>query len=108
NLTDFRTGWLAQWTSQDTRNNFFFVDSQSTGNFQKVFHTEQLLYPRIGRRFTRDNTDFATRAIHKRCDNMLCSRAKHLRGQTGCKSSKVQSNLILPKAIVRQYEKLKK
>ena len=49
------------------------------GNFQKVFHTEQLLYYRIGRRFARDNTDFATRAIHKRCDNMLCSRANHLR-----------------------------
>ena len=58
---------------------FFFVDIQSTGNFQKVFHTEQLLYYRIGRRFARDNTDFATRAIHKRCDNMLCSRANHLR-----------------------------
>ena len=40
---------------------------------------EQLLYNRIGRRFARDNADFATRAIHKRCDNMLCSRAKHLR-----------------------------
>ena len=78
-LTDFRTGWLAQRTSQDTCNNFFFVDIQSTGNFQKVFHTEQLLYYRIGRRFARDNTDFATRAIHKRCDNMLCSRANHLR-----------------------------
>ena len=37
-----------------------------------------LLYT-SGRRFARDNTDFATRAIHKRCDNMLCSRANHLR-----------------------------
>ena len=62
---------------------------------------------RIGRRFARDNTDFATRAIHKRCDNMLCSRAKHLRWKTGCKSSKVRSNLILPKTIIKQNEKQK-
>lgn len=56
-------------------------------------------------RFARDNADFATRAIHKRCGSMLCSRAKHLRWKTGCSSSKVQSNLILPKTIVRQNEK---
>lgn len=86
---------------------FFFVDIQPTGNFQKVFHAEQLLYNRIGRRFARDNADFATRAIHKRCDNMLCSRAKHLRWQTGCISSKVQSNLILPKTIIKQNKQQK-
>jgi len=49
--------------------------------------------------------DFATRAICKRCDNMLYSRAKHLRWKTGWKSSKVQSNLILSITIVKQGRK---
>jgi len=61
----------------------------------------------MGRRFARGDTDFATRANHKRRDNMLYSRAKRLRWQTGCKSSKVQSNLILPKTIIKQDRKLK-
>nr|WP_318683814.1 hypothetical protein [uncultured Acetatifactor sp.] len=67
-----------QGASQDTCDNFIFVDIQPTGNFQKVFHAEHLLCNRIGRKFARGNTDFAARAAHKRCDNMLCSKAKHL------------------------------
>ena len=31
---------------------------------QKIFHKKQLLFNKIGRRFARDNTDFATRATH--------------------------------------------
>ena len=55
--------WLAQGASQDTCDNFIFVDIQPTGNFQKVFHAEHLLCNRIGRKFARGNTDFAVLPI---------------------------------------------
>ena len=99
--------WLTPRAGQDTGSNFIFADIQPAGSFQKVFHTGHLLCNRTGRRFARDNADFAARAIHKRWA-ICCAQGQNIYVEKrGADSSGVQLNLILPESIIKQNRKPK-